>query len=144
MTGPVTIIRCRFSQIIKSCPDKLTHIVRQRFIADEIIFWQIAPWTMFQVIRRSLMVFIFSHGTPHHRKLIDTSRTDCRCRFRSQNHLLRQFFISHFIFMRTIIKSGHIYHRRHMRVNGCFHTVHAHCTGARRVLAVYDILHHPA
>ena len=107
---------------------------------DEIIFGQIRPSAVFYVIRRSLMVGIFLHGTAGNRQFVHTARADRRSRLAAQNNLLWELLIILLILVRTIVESGYIHHGSHIVIYHGVGSIHALSDRACRVFTVADVL----
>ena len=136
----IGIIRTRFTQIVESGPDKLSDCPFMIISTGKINIRNVRPGTIFQIIRRRLMVLIKRTRLTDCREFINPTRTYRRRCLRPQYDILRKTFIRLIVHMSPIIEARNIQQGRKSVPQYTLHLVHA--TGYRtcRVLTMADIL----
>ena len=73
VAGPVAVVGGGFTQVVEPGPDELADGVRQVIMLDEIIFRQVGPAGMLQVVGGGLVIVIHRHRPSLHGELVDTA-----------------------------------------------------------------------
>lgn len=136
MTRPICIIGSRFTQIIESCPNKLSYTIRQIFMLDKVIFGKIGQEPRLYIIRRRLMIVILLpplHGVTGN--LYTPRELTVEAVSLPKTIWLGKLFIIFLIFMRSIVKSGNIHYCSHIIIDNGIRCIHPLCD---RTVGLHD------
>ena len=78
VAGPITIVRSRFAEVVDPRPDEFAHAPVMILLTYEVIFGEVTPPTVLDIVARGLMVGVLGHALAHDGELIHPTRADRR------------------------------------------------------------------
>ena len=137
---PIAVIRSGFAKVVKAGPHKFAYAIGEVVVLDEVVFGQVRPTAVFNVVGRCLVVGIFLHRAANNREFVHTAGTYRRGCFAAENDLLRQLVVVDLVLVRAVVESRHVHHGSHVVVDNGIGVVHALSYGACGVFAVANVL----
>ena len=131
----ICIVRRRFAKIVKPSPYKLAYNPGIIVVHGKINIRRVRPRTCLVVVTITLVIGVHLCVTflPINRKMVNTSRRNSRCGFRTKYYLLRKFFKSLLIMLRLIIKPRYVERGGKAIVKHGTNLIHATCNRPRRI-----------